>query len=393
MLKSRFRIALLAFVMIVWSSRGLRSADTLPTQLSDEAFWNLIGSLSEPGGSFQSENFLSNETGFQMVIPALNQIVNPGGVYMGVGPEQNLTYIAAIHPKIAFLVDIRRQNMLEHMIYKSAFEMSDNRADFLSILFSRKRPSGLSERSKPGDMLNAYNAELPDADVFRKNLQSIKDLLVKKHKFGLSSDDLNNLEHVFTVFRDYGPEINYNSGTLNGGRGAGGMPNYIDVMTATDPQGQERSFLATEENFRFLKEFEGRNMLIPLTGDFGGKKAIRAVGQYLKDHQATVSAFYLSNVENYLFQNQGGPGNPNGGAANFYNNVATLPLDASSTFIRSRSGGGLIGGGARNGVSRPPNELASIPETLAAFKDGRIRVYQDVFSIPMFQGDVPPVIK
>jgi hypothetical protein len=147
MLKSRFRIALLAFVMIVWSSRGLRSADTLPTQLSDEAFWNLIGSLSEPGGSFQSENFLSNETGFQMVIPALNQIVNPGGVYMGVGPEQNLTYIAAIHPKIAFLVDIRRQNMLEHMIYKSAFEMSDNRADFLSILFSRKRPSGLSERS------------------------------------------------------------------------------------------------------------------------------------------------------------------------------------------------------------------------------------------------------
>src|SRR5262249_42180708 len=153
----------------------------------------------------------------------------------------------------------------------------------------------------------------PDNAMFRKNLQAIKDLLVKKHKFGLSGEDLNNIEHVFTVFRDYGPEINYNSGTLNGNRGPGGMPNYIDVMTATDPQGQQRSYLATEENYRFLKDFEGRNMLVPMTGDFGGKKAIRAVGQYLRDHGATVSVFYLSNVENYLFQYQGGPGNPNGG--------------------------------------------------------------------------------
>ena len=393
MQKPRIRIILLSVTVVLWLSSSLRSADTLPSQLSDEAFWTLIESSSEPGGSFQSENFLSNETGFQMVIPALNQIVKPGGVYMGVGPEQNFSYIAAVRPKFAFLVDIRRQNMLEHLIYKSAFEMSDNRADFLSLLFSRNRRSGLNERSLPGELLDAYNALPPDNDLFRKNLQAIKDLLTKKHKFGLTPEDLNNIEHVFTVFRDYGPEINYNSGGANGGRGPGGMPNYIDVMTATDPQGQQRSYLATEENYRFLKEFEGHNLLVPLTGDFGGKKAIRAVGQYLRDHGATVSVFYLSNVESYLFQNQGGAGNPNGGAANFYNNVATLPLDASSTFIRSRSGGGLVGGGARNGVSRPPNELASIQETLAAFRDGRIGSYQDVFNVPLFRGDSPSLTR
>jgi hypothetical protein len=385
--KTRIRFALLILIVAVWSTTVTRAADTLPSQLPDDVFWKLIESSSEPGGSFQSENFLSNETGFQMVIPTLTLRVRPGGVYMGVGPEQNFTYIAAIRPKIAFIVDIRRQNMLEHMIYKALFEMSDNRADFLSKLFSRKRPAGLDEASTPDQLFAAYRVAVTDDEAYAKNLRDITNLLVKKHKFGLTNEDQINIEHVYSVFRDWGPDINYNSGTLNGrGRGGGGMPNYVDVMTATDPQGQERSYLATEENYRFLRDFEGRNMLIPLTGDFGGKKAIRAVGEYLKDHGAVLGAFYLSNVENYLFQNQGGPGNPNGGAANFYGNVSTLPLDSSSTFIRSRSGGG---GGGLGGASRPPNELASIQETLNAVKDGRIRAYQDVFNIPLFQGDAP----
>jgi hypothetical protein len=382
---TRIRSALFMLIVAVWSRTVTRAADTLPVQLSDDAFWRLIENSSEAGGSFQSENFLSNETGFQMVIPTLTLRVKPGGVYMGVGPEQNFTYIAAIRPKIAFIVDIRRQNMLEHMIYKALFEMSENRADFLSKLFSRKRPAGLTESSTPDQLFAAYRVAPADNDAFTKNLQDITNVLVKKHKFGLTSEDQLNIEHVYSVFREWGPDINYNSGTLNG-RGRGGMPNYVDVMTATDPQGQERSYLATEENYRFLRDFESRNMLIPLTGDFGGKKAIRAVGEYLKDHGAVLGAFYLSNVENYLFQNQGGPGNPNGGATNFYSNVAILPLDSFSTFIRSRSGGA---GGGIGGASRPPNELASIEDTLKAVKDGRIRVYQDVFSIPLFVGDAP----
>ena len=116
-------------------------------------------------------------------------------------------------------------------------------------------------------------------------------------------------------------------------------------------------------------------MIVPLTGDFGGPKAIRAVGQYLNDHKATVTAFYLSNVEQYLFQ---GNGNQNGGSTNFYNSVATLPLDASSTFIRSGGGGG---GGLGGFGGRRPNVLASIQETLAAVKAGRIRSYNDLFSL------------
>jgi hypothetical protein len=376
-MRTTVRYALLSMIAALFlSSPALRAADTLPTQIADAAYWKLIESSSEPGGEFQSENFLSNETGFQAVLPILQQTMKPGGVYMGVGPEQNFTYITGIRPKIAFIIDIRRQNMLEHMIYKAVFEMSADRADFIARLFSLKRPAGLSEKSTVDELFNAFDGAQPlDNDGFQKNLEELKDLLLNKHNFGLTSDDQEHIAHVYTVFRTFGPQLDYNSGSFRG-RGRGGMPNYAELMTATDQRGEKRSYLATEDNYRFLRDMESRNLLVPLTGDFGGSVAIRAVGQYLKDHNATVSAFYLSNVEQYLFQ---GNGNQNGGWTNFYENVANLPLDASSTFIRSAGGGARGFGG---GGMRAPNVLAPIQETIAAVKAGKIQSYIDVFSLP-----------
>jgi hypothetical protein len=375
-MRTTVRFALLSIIAALFlSSPALRAADTLPAQITDDAYWKLIESSSEAGGEFQSENFLSNETGFQAVLPTLQQTTKPGGVYMGVGPEQNFTYITGIRPRIAFIIDIRRQNMLEHMIYKAVFEMSSDRADFVARLFSLKRPAGLSEKSTVDELFNAFDgAQELDNDGFKKNLDELKDLLLNKHKFGLTLEDQEHIAHVYTVFWKYGPQLDYNSGSGRG-RGRGGMPNYAELMTATDLRGEKRSYLATEDNYRFLRELETKNLVVPLTGDFGGSVAIRAVGQYLKDHNATVTAFYLSNVEQYLFQ---GNGNQNGGWTNFYDNVASLPLDTSSTFIRSAGGGvrGFSGGGMR-----APNVLASMQETIAAVKSGKIQSYIDVFSL------------
>lgn len=364
------------------------AADSLPNQIADDVFWKLIENSSEPGGAFQSENFLSNETGFQAVIPPLKQKTKPGGIYMGVGPEQNFTYIAALHPKIAFVIDIRHQNMLEHMIYKALFEVSANRAEFVAKLFARKHPAELSDKSSVDEIFDAVLAQPVDNQAFTRNLQELKELLLRKHKFALTEEDQANIEHVYTVFRDFGPEINYNSGSPRGGYGrggrfGGGMPNYVDLMTATDLQGEERSYLANEENYRTIRDLELRNLIVPLTGDFGGPKAIRAVAQYAKDHNATITAFYLSNVEQYLFQ---GNGNQNGGWKSFYANCATLPLDSTSTFIRSVGGmgrgtygGGYSGGGF--GGMRSPNVLSAMQETVAAVRSGRVQSYYDILSM------------
>jgi len=65
------------------------SGDTLPSRLTDEAFWTLITSFSERPGSFPSDNLLSNERSLQDVVVELVQRTTPDGVYLGVGPEQN----------------------------------------------------------------------------------------------------------------------------------------------------------------------------------------------------------------------------------------------------------------------------------------------------------------
>ena len=309
------------------------AADTLPDKLSDEAFWKLIARLSEPEGTFQSENLLSNETDYPTIMAALKRAAPSGRAYLGVGPEQNFNYIATLRPKIVFIIDIRRQNMLEHLMYKALFEMSPDRASFMSRLFSRKQPSGLTSDSTAAELFDAYS-EVPDgSDTFEKNVKEIEALLKGSHRFPLTSEDWFHLKNVYAAFREFGPLIDYNS-RGGGPSGRAFSPSYMRLMTETDPNGREWSYLATEENYQAVRDLQTRNLIVPLTGDFGGPTTIQSVGQYLKDHGAVVSAFYLSNVEGYLFQGGDRRGNPNGGAAQFYDNAATLPLDTASVFIR-----------------------------------------------------------
>lgn len=345
------------------------AAESLPVQISDEAFWRMVTDMSEPDGYFQFENFLSNELGYQYVIPRLLRNAKPSGVYMGVAPEQNFTYIAALKPKIAFIVDIRRQNMIELLMYKAIFEMSETRAEFLSRLFARKRPQGLSEKSTAPELFSAYSNVKSDEQLYTGNLQTIKDLLVRTHKFGLRPSDLadrstrTSIDYVYFTFVQAGPSLDYSTGGLGAGNN---NPTYADLMEIDDGDGGMRSYLATEESYRFIRDLELKNLIIPLVGDFAGPTTIRSVGQYVKDHDSVVSAFYLSNVEQYLFADFK--------SADFFGNVATLPLDESSTFIRAFSGGGFGGGRAFRFVSM----LSSMTELLQEFKAGRVRQYGDV---------------
>src|SRR5262249_2338820 len=151
----------LASAAYVWHGTDV-PPQALPEQFSDFEYWHLINEFSEPGGYFRSDNFISNETTFQYVIPELQKQIKPGGVYLGVGPDQNFTYIAALHPKLAIITDIRRQNMLLHLVYKALFEMSANRVEFLSKLFSRPLPDSLNEGGTPEELFGALDASTAD---------------------------------------------------------------------------------------------------------------------------------------------------------------------------------------------------------------------------------------
>jgi hypothetical protein len=318
-----------------------------PARLSDADFWKLSTDLSEEDGVFRSDNLLSNELNFQYVIPDLLKTAKQGRVYMGVGPEQNFTYIVALKPAMAFIVDIRHGNLDVHLMYKALFELSKDRSEFVSKLFSRKQQSGLAPDATARQIFNRYLAAEPDPDLFDSTFDAIIAHLKTTHKFPLSDGDLDGIQWALRNYYRYGPSISYNSSSgaqapaivgTTGGFGRGGNSvSYAQLMMADDgvslnadgdsQRSQARSYLATEENFAFMKDLESRNLLVPVVGDFGGSKAVRAVGSYLRSVDAKVAAFYLSNVEQYLDQD--------GKTRGFLENVAALPLDESSTFIRS----------------------------------------------------------
>ena len=350
---------------VLFTVPSYEAADTLPHEISDDAYWKMISDYSEDSGSFRFE-YMSNELQFQYVIPRLKENRKPGGAYVGVGPEQNFTYIAALQPKIAFICDIRRQNMVEHLVYKAIFEMSSDRVDFLSRLFSRKPAPGLNEKSSAKQLFQAFRAASPDPDMYRQNLEAIKNRLMKGHRFPLSRTDQESVDFIYKIFFDTENVFGY-SASIFGGFGA----TYAELMTATDEQGQSRSYLATEENFQIVRDLERRNLVIPVVGDFAGPKSLRAVGHYLKEHGATLTAFYTSNVEQYLFE-QGDDWR------HFLANIAVFPLDPSSTFIRSSHYS--FGEPSRRQFNRGRfiQLLSSMTEVERAFSGGQLTSYEDL---------------
>jgi hypothetical protein len=333
MTKTRWTaVVSLAFVLFVAAppkEAARAQASKLPSALIDREFWTLASDMSEPNGSFRSDNLLSNEGSFQQIIPDLIAASKPGGVYLGVGPEQNFTYIAATKPAMAFIIDVRRGNLNLHLMYKALFELSADRGEFLSRLFSRPQPLNAGARSTVSDLFEAFSSASGTEELYQANLTAIRRQLLVTHRFALSDEDLKDVEHVYRAFFTFGPDLRYWSTT--GGAGyARSMPSYADLMTGTDGSGTTRAYLSSDAAFAAVKDLEARNMLVPVVGNFAGPKAIRAIGAYLKPTGAVVSAFYLSNVEQFLRQE--------GTWSTFCQSVATLPLDKSSTFIRASRG-------------------------------------------------------
>jgi hypothetical protein len=304
----------------------------LADRLSDTEFWDLVSEISEPGGFFRiPDNFTSNELEVGRVFTMLRDKGVTGGVYLGVGPEQNLTYIAAIRPAMAFVIDIRRQAVMQHLMFKAVFELARDRADFIALLFSKPRPLDIDATTPIQRIWNAYAAVATDRDLASKNAVRIMDHLTRTHHFTFTAAEASQLESVRAAFVLYGPDIStrgWGGAGRVGGGGSGGT--FADLTGwAYDDAGDPQSFLSTEENFQFVKTLQEKNLLVPVSGDFAGPKAIRAIGTYLQKQGGVVSAFYVSNVEQYLFQD--------GKARAFYDNVATLPLTDTSVFIRPYS--------------------------------------------------------
>lgn len=328
--------------------------------ISDSAFAALVAGLSEPGGYFDTDNLISNETSYLQVVGALRERGVRGGAYIGVGPGQNFSYIAAIEPELAFVVDIRRDNMLQHLWFKALFEASESRLDYLCLMVAR-RCGGASEGMEvEGVVARVDGAEaVPGADsLFDRVLARAADFAVP-----LAAGDRETIRSIHARFAADGLDLRFNT------HGRAPLPEYPTLrrlVLERDEDGRRASYLADEASYRRMRSLQRENRVIPVVGDLAGGHAVRAIGAEARGRGLTLSAFYTSNVEQYLFRA--------GSFPRFMDNLPSLPVDDGSVIIRSHFD--------RFRRLRPPAPgyvstqlLDAVPALLARWEEGRIPSY------------------
>jgi hypothetical protein len=330
----------------------------LPASLSDKEFWDLVVTLSEPDGFFEDENYVSNELGYQRTMARLQQSVPAGGVLLGVGPEQNFHYVAALDPALTFVIDIRRQNAIEHLMYKALFELAADRAEFVSMLFSRPRPAGLAAGVSVDALFQAFATVAADEALFRRTLTAVGQTLIARHAWPLDAADRASLAKIVTAFRNAGPDLMY---VFRGTAEA--HPTYRQMMTAKDDAGRNWSYLESDAAFERVRLKQRRNLIVPVVGDFAGPKALKAIGAYLRERGARVSLFYVSNVEPYLFTA--------GRSTAFYDSLLALPFADEALFVRAFFGSTTRECRAQRPTLRTP-VVGSVRPVLEAYRSGTL---------------------
>jgi hypothetical protein len=276
----------------------------------------LLARLSESPGDFPSDNYVTNETSLLDVAPALRDAKLHGRAYVGVGPEQNLTYLAMLEPGVAYIVDIRRGNLLEHLFFRGCFEVGKTRTEFLGALLAR-RPLA----QDAGATLEDAFLEAPGERALRdEGVARTGALLDRLRVTRLAGDDLE-IARIHDAFFTRGLSLAY---TMKGSNRK--YPTLAESFAARDAKGAAATFLGSDESYARVRRLVLENRVLPVVGDFGGTRALTSVAADMRARGLLLGAFYTSNVEQYLFDNR------TYGA--FVASVTAMPRDDASLLVR-----------------------------------------------------------
>ncbi|MGB2716340.1 MAG: hypothetical protein WBC51_19305, partial [Vicinamibacterales bacterium] len=332
-----------------------------PALSPQSSFAERIASLSEAPGYFDTDNLISNERSYLQVIPDLRAPVLRGGAYIGVGPDQNFSYIATLRPSIAFIIDIRRDNMLLHLLLKALFQVSRTRAEYLALLTGRPVPPQVERwRDASIERLVHYIAVTrvdPAAnDKLRVRLKDV----ISRFGVGLSHEDFETIDRFHRRFIDAGIALQFQS---TGRPPQSHYPTYRELLLARDAEGKASNYLALEEAFQTVKALQARDLIIPVVGNLSGPSALAAIGGFMKQRGDTLAALYASNVEFYLFGE--------GTFRDFAANLRRVPHSNNSLIVRSVFG-------RWRGPDGSSSQTQSIAAMLDAVQNGRIRSYREL---------------
>jgi hypothetical protein len=338
-----------------------------PRPQAPPTFAATIAQLSEPGGYFDTNNLISNERSYLHVIPTLREAGVAGGAYLGVGPDQNFSYIAHTRPSIAFIIDVRRDNLLLHLLFKALFRLSASRAEYLSALFGRPAPEPAGRwRDEDIERILSYVAGSAASAAAADAIRARADDTIKRFGVALSDGDRATIDRFHRTFIERGPALRFES---TGRPPRSYYPTYQELLLESDRSGRRWNYLADEPEFQFVKSLQDRDLVVPVVGDLAGRTAMPAIARHLKEKGVRLSVFYTSNVEYYL---------ANAGAlGRFTANLALFPRSGKTLIIRSvfpnRFGGTPTAPGYYSA-----SVVQRADDLLDGVSTGRIRGYQDL---------------
>jgi hypothetical protein len=332
-----------------------------PALSLESSFAARIASLSEAPGYFDTDNLISNERSYLQVLPQLRAAGLRGGAYIGVGPDQNYSYIAAVRPSIAFILDIRRDNMLLHLLFKALFQLARTRVEYLALLLGRPVPPHVEQWSNASiDRLVHYVTGARVDEAANEKLRARLRDLIARLGVPLSREDYLTIERFHRRFIEYGVALQFQS---TGRPPQSHYPTYRELLLARDPDGKPSNYLADEDAFQFLKTLHGRDLIIPVVGNLSGPFALASIGSFMKQRGDTLGALYASNVEFYLFGE--------GTFREFVTNLRRVPHTNNSLIIRSVFG-------RWRSLDGSSSHTQSVAAMLDAIQNGRIRSYREL---------------
>lgn len=314
------RAFLLLAVAWAWATAVPRAGWAQASPLARQS-----AALSEPGGYFDTDNLISNEASYLHVLGAMDRLGVRGGGYIGVGPDQNFSYIAAIRPEIAYLIDVRRDNLLLHLLFRALFLEAPTRIEYLALLYGRPAPRDPGRwRDRSVDDLVRWIDGQPASPGQGEMIRARIADRIRGFGFDLDDRDLGIIDRFHREFISRGLDLRF---TTTGRAPSGFYPTHRDLVLAMDRTGAARSFLAAESRYGFLRRMQMTGRIVPVVGDLAGPHALAAIGRDLRTRGLAVSALYVSNVEFYLFRD--------GSFPRYAATVAALPRTGRSVVIRS----------------------------------------------------------
>jgi hypothetical protein len=226
---------------------------------------------------------------------------------------------------VAFIVDIRRDNLLLHLFLKAVFERAETRLEYLCLLYARRCPKDPEPwRARPVEDLIGYIDGQPSDTTWRR--ESEADLFGVVTTFGveISDEERTTLQRLHAEFVDQGLDLQFSS---YGRRAPTVFPTVRELYLERDLSGVRQSFLADHRAFTAVRRLQLGDRIIPVVGDLGGEHAVRAIGRWLSARRVPVSVFYLSNVEFYLLRQ--------GTFDRFVANLRSLPTAPGTALVRS----------------------------------------------------------